>query len=221
VVCFSHRGGSVYTQAWAAYAKEQGALVIQVSADDVPMWNDVDELLPFTPLEKIEPHTFSVSGAVVGVSTLFSDKIEKAWVSIIKKTSKADFWNGLQHEVSKFVRSSPPAFFLGHSEGTILADEASLKFLEIAGHLGIASPAEDFFHGLKWALNKNDEVWLIATSSAAEEFRQKLLALNHTKMSILELPKTESPESMLHSLIVIQLAALSLARKLKVDPDRL
>lgn len=192
-VGFSHRGTNKMVHAALDACRKAGGTGVLVSAEGTG--GD----LASGPLERCEPHTVAVTGAVCAAST---------WL-----TRRAELWkpvfDGSDRPLDSF---DPPTILLGERAGEWVAREAALKLTEMAHWPVRVYGSEEFFHGPSWILTPQDRVWHVATPGDARTSEIKAARRITAEPG-------DGPAGWANALIELQRLALALALKRGVDPD--
>lgn len=191
---FSHRGSNKLVLAALKACKDAGAHRVLVSAEGAG--GD----LVSGPLERCEPHTVGVTGAICAATSWLTRRAE-LWKPV---------WEGQDPELEADVEA--PTVLLGERAGEWTAREAALKLLEMAHHPTRVFGSEEFFHGPSWVLRPEDRVWHVATPGDARTGDIKA----HRRIAA---DVKEGPAAWANALIRLQWLALALAVKRGVDPD--
>jgi fructoselysine-6-P-deglycase FrlB-like protein len=201
---FSHRGKTPHTIDAIQKFKSAGALSILVAGQQAESMAPVDSILKTTPMERCEPHSFSVTGAICALTTLIlGNGISKEWERL---ASEAD----PDLEQCKDQSKKGSQILLGEWEGEWVAREGALKLMEVAKIPVRAYGTEEYFHGPKHSTKESDAVWWVKGSN--DERAKKLNTLKIEYAS-------GSPLGWVSALIQLQWLALGTAINLKVDPD--
>ncbi len=179
---FSHRGKTPWTTGALEKFKSAGAWTALVAGQGIGE-------LQTSPMEKCEPHSISVTGAICAVTTLILGR------SIAQEWGRISQENDPDLEDCKSRAGKGPQVVLGEWEGEWVAREAALKLMEAARIPVRAYGSEEYLHGPKFCEKKSDLVWTIEASL-----------------------KT-SPLDFIRSLVEMQWLALATAINLGVNPD--
>lgn len=203
-IAFSHRGKNKPTLAALELCRRAGAATAFVSAQGAAVPGSADWLLPSGPLERCEPHSIAITGAVCAATTwLLGAEAAAEWRGI---GAQADPDLGACRETV----GEGPTILLGEHVAEWVAREGALKFIEIARHPARALGSEEFFHGTSWGLKPDDRIWHVALPDDARtpeiEARRRLAV-------------GPAPLAWVPALIELQWLALALALNRGEDPD--
>src|ERR1019366_4997320 len=107
-------------------------------------------------LEKVEPHTISLTAAVCAVTTLLSGaKAAEEWEAL-RSIGDPDLEN-VKNRAGK-----GPTLLIGEWEGEWLAREGALKLMEMARLPVRAFGSEEFFHGPKYSVKAGSPIWHVS-----------------------------------------------------------
>lgn len=152
----THRGAKKATLAALELCDRVGAFTIQVSGKGAPVPEVARLGVETSPLEKCEPHTMSMTGAVCAItSMLMGPKALEEWEAL-RSIGEPD----LEHLRDRVGEG--PAVLLGEWEGYWLAREGALKLMEMARLPVRAFGSEDFFHGPRFSVKPDDKIWHIS-----------------------------------------------------------
>lgn len=190
---FSHRGTNKMVHAALDACKKAGASVALISAEGT------GGTISSGPLERCEPHTVAVTGAVCAATS---------WI-----TRRAELWAPVyDREEKRYELSDAPTVLLGERAGEWVAREAALKLMEMAHWPTRVYGSEEFFHGPSWIIKPEDRVWHVATPGDARTTEIK--AARRITADVVD-----GPVGWANALIELQWLALALALKRGVDPD--
>lgn len=213
-IAVTHRGGSAPTRAALQMAKKAGATGLVVCAKNAPSYPEADVVWRTGEIEKIEPHTLALSGAIgVILSGLLGKNIAELWeeetFTLEKVCNEIDVTASayqLQHLSLQWI--------LGEGIGEFLAKEWALKLMEMAALRPIAMSTEAFFHGPKWSAQSSDKVGFVKIE---KDNRTSSVAALSQPVFTVSVPNR--PLGFLEGLLKIQYAALGAAIQLKINPD--
>lgn len=190
---FSHRGTNKMVHAALDACRKAGAAAVLVSAEGT------GGQLCSGPLERCEPHTVAVTGAVCAATSWLTRRPE-LWKPVWEKSDPAP------------QGKEPPTVLLGERAGEWVAREAALKLAEMA-HLPVrVYGSEEWFHGPSWIRSKDDRVWYVQTPGDA---RSGDIKSDRTFAA----QPADGPAGWANALIELQWLALALAESRGVDPD--
>lgn len=205
VFAFTHRAGGGPTIQALELAERLGAFTVQVSAQGVAQHSSAQYLLPTTPLERVEPHTAAVTGAICAVtSLLLGDKCVEEWEALTSLPTPS-------LELCQRRAGKGPAVLLGEWEGEWLAREGALKLMEMARLPVRAFGSEEFFHGPMFSAQPTDSIWHI---SLPKDPRNGDIHATH-QIGVFG----SSPLAWMPALLELQWMALATALNLGVNPD--
>ncbi len=202
---FSHRGTSQATLQAIEACDRAGAFTFMVCGQGVQASERVRFTLPTTPLEEVEPHTASMTGAICAVTTLLIG------------AKAVEEWDALRSigdpDLDVFCRRAGkgPEILLGEWEGEWLAREGALKMMEMARLPVRAFGSEEFFHGPRFSAKEEDAIWHVAL---AKDPRADQIRAQH-RIAVIG----SSPLAWVPALVELQWLALAVATNLGVDPD--
>jgi fructoselysine-6-P-deglycase FrlB-like protein len=205
---FSHRGRTAATRKALEVCDRAGAFTILVAAKNVEQDEFTRFLLPTIELEKVEPHTVSLTSAVCAVTTL------------LLGTKAAEEWEALRSigdpslETVQARAGKGPTLLIGEWEGEWLAREGALKLMEMARLPVRAFGSEEFFHGPQFSRTDDDTIWYIHHPKDA---RANEALLEHPKHRISIFGA--SPLAWVPALVELQWLALGTAVNRGVNPD--
>ncbi|HUP56614.1 MAG TPA: hypothetical protein VM598_04120 [Bdellovibrionota bacterium] len=204
-MAFSHRGRTGATLQALEQCQQAGAFGILVAGQGAP--NEVArQHLQTSPLEKVEPHTMSVTGAIAAVtSLLLGGSLLEEWDYLATRCADFDL-DRMRERAGK-----GPAVLVGEWEGEWIAREGALKLMEMAKLPVRAFSTEEFFHGPRHSLGKGS-VWHCEThrDQRGPELKSPLRVSVSTSTAISWVP----------ALVELQWLALATALNLGVDPDK-
>lgn len=204
-VGLSHRGRNKLTLDALEICARSGAFTILVSAQGVAEPERADLILEAGPLEKCEPHSIAITGAVCAATTL------------LLGAQAAAEWNALSQMDDPNLQQcaetvgSGPTIILGEHVAEWVAKEGALKFIEVCRTPVRAYGSEEFFHGTSWMLTPEDRTWHVSLPNDPR---------NSTILADKRLPVSgDTPLAWVPALVQLQWYALALALNLGVDPD--
>lgn len=204
-IAVTHRGSPGPTLDALKFAKSRGAQTAVTVSKEVNLGKDFGPVLSTTEIEKVEPHTFSLTGAVLAVTTALAPlEFVPLWNKEIEKPNP-----NLADLTSRFQKS--PTVLLGEGIGETLAKEAHLKLIEMASVIARPYNSEHYFHGPHFAHSPQDKVWWFET--AKDPRKSRIKALNQWTVD------ESSRLGFMDTLVSLQWSALALALNLKQNPD--
>ncbi|RYZ71183.1 MAG: hypothetical protein EOP09_05000 [Proteobacteria bacterium] len=205
VFAFTHRGSAGPTIQAMELADRMGAFTVQVSGFGVVQHPSAQYLLPTVPLERVEPHTAAVTGAICAVtSLLLGTKCIEEWDALTSiPTPDLD-------RLRKRAGTGP-SVILGEWEGEWLAREAALKITEMARVPVRAYGSEEYFHGPVFAQSEQDNIWHV---SLPKDPRNDAI-----KSSLQVGVFGSSPLAWMPALLELQWLSLAVALNRGMDPD--
>jgi fructoselysine-6-P-deglycase FrlB-like protein len=205
VFAFTHRASGGPTIQALEVADRLGAFTVQVSAQGIAQHHSAQYLLPTTPLERVEPHTAAVTGAICAVtSLLLGDKCVEEWEALTSLPTPS-------LDLCRRRAGKGPSILIGEWEGEWLAREGALKLMEMARLPVRAYGSEEFFHGPMFSATDRDVVWHI---SLPKDPRNDQIRAAH-QIGVFG----SSPLAWMPALLELQWMALATALNLGVDPD--
>lgn len=204
-IAVTHRGSPGPTLEALKFAKSRGSKTAVTVSKDVKFGNELGPVLATTEIEKVEPHTFSLTGAVLATTTALSPDV---FVPLWKK--EVERANPTLSQLSSQQKTSPTVL-LGEGIGETLAKEAHLKLIEMASVVARPYSSEHYFHGPHFAHEASDKMWWFDTKNDPRKTRIKAIQQWTVDES--------SPLGFLDTLVSLQWNALALALNLKQNPD--
>lgn len=202
---FTHRGGSEVTRRAAELCHRHSAFTIQVSGVGAPVSEYARFALTTSPMEQVEPHTMSVSGAVcAATSLLLGIKVFEEW-DALRSLGDPNL------EMMRERAGQGPSVLVGEWEGEWLAREGALKLMEMARLPVRAFGSEEFIHGPRHSVGAKDPIWHIALSH--DERTNEIDAAHRIGVA------GASPLAWVPALLQLQWLALAVALNRGVDPD--
>ena len=204
----SHRGQTPVTLKALELCRKSGAFTVLVTGSGVSSPFQPDLLVPTCEVEKCEPHTIGMTGAVCAVTVL------------LLGSAAADTWKAISEMPDPDLSScrsktgEGPSILLGEWEGEWIAHEISLKLLEMAGVRALAYGSEEYFHGPAASalrFGRKDQLWYV---SAKEDLRGAQIQAQ-LKTSF----ESRKPLAWLPALVEFQWMSLAVALNLGVNPD--
>ena len=205
VFAFSHRGKSKPTNVALEACERAGAFTVLVAGQGVEGPDYARFVLPTTSLERCEPHTLSVTGAICAVTTLMIG------------AKAAEEWDALRSfptpDLDRYRERAGkgPSVLMGEWEGEWLAREGALKLMEMARLPVRVFGSEEYFHGPRFSTKPSDSIWHIAMPKDSRtpeiETAQRIEVLG------------ASPLAWVPALIELQWLALAVALNRGVNPD--
>ncbi len=210
---FTHRGRTPLTLQALEISRRAGAFCVLVSGQGTELppesvMQAPDLVLHTSPLEKVDPHTVSVTSAICAVTTLLLPaRAAEEWDAL---TSVGDpNLENLRKRVGQ-----GPSILLGEWEGEWLAREGALKLMEIARVQARAFSSEEFFHGPDKSMGPDQGIWHI---QIPEDGRTQDIARLKPQHEIGIYGG--SALAWIPALVELQWAALAVALNRGVDPD--
>lgn len=201
----THRGSKGPTLAALEYCDRVGAFTVMVTAKGVQIPEFARLSVETTPLEKCEPHTMSMTGAVCAItSMLMGPKAHEEWEAL-RSIGEPDL------DQMRNRAGEGPAVLLGEWEGYWLAREGALKLMEMARLPVRAFGSEDFFHGPRFSVKPGDKIWHI---SMPKDPRNDEIKADH-QIGIFG----ASPLAWVPALVELQWLSLATALNVGVNPD--
>ena len=205
VFAFTHRASGGPTMQALELADRLGAFTVQVSAQGVEQHLCAQYLLPTVPLERVEPHTAAVTGAICAVtSLLLGDRCVEEWEALTSLPTPS-------LDLCRRRAGKGPQVLVGEWEGEWLAREGALKLMEMARLPVRAFGSEEFFHGPMFSTKADDPIWHI---SLPKDPRNDQIRSSH-QVGVFG----SSPLAWMPALLELQWMALATALNLGVDPD--
>ncbi len=201
-VAFSHRGKTPPTLAALERCRRAGAATAMICAAGAAQSRCADTVLATGPVERCEPHTSGMTGAVcAATSWLGGREAAAAWQRLAAAPDP---------DLAAFRRDAgeAPDVVVGHGAGRWVAREGALKFVEMARRPVCAFDSEEYFHG--WAFARAGAVvWHVA---APQDPRAQLVSARRFAVS---------PEALgwVEALVQLQWLALAFALERGLDPD--
>lgn len=206
---FSHRGKNKPTLASLQMCKEAGAFTMFVAAKGAADPSKVDLLVEAGPLERAEPHSHAITGAVCAATTLFmGDEAKAEWLSFCAQKDP-------DLVQCRETVGDGPTVILGEHVAEWVAKEGALKFIEMARHPVRAYGTEEFFHGTSWGIKPEDRVWHVALPN---DGRAKDIPGEARVTRTLAI-QGASPLAWMPAMIELQWLGLALALNKGEDPD--
>ena len=202
---FTHRASTGPTLQAMDMCAKAGAFTVMVSAQGVEQPDCAKYALYTSPLERCEPHTMGVSGAVCAVT------------SLLMGTKVMEEWDALRSlgdpDLDKFRDRAGhgPTLLLGEWEGEWLAKEGALKLMEMARLPVRVFGSEEFFHGPRFSLKPEDSIWHVATKK--DQRANDIMAKQRVDIS------GNTPLAWVPALIELQWLSLGTALNLGLNPD--
>jgi glucosamine 6-phosphate synthetase-like amidotransferase/phosphosugar isomerase protein len=201
----SHRGKSASTLNAIAAFERAGAFTVIVSGKGVAVPPGAQLQFETCELEKIEPHTVSMTSAVCAVTTHFMGaKAREEWEML-----GAIGFPALELMQRRVGRG--PAVLVGEWEGEALAREGALKLMEMARLPVRAFGTEEYFHGPHHSMTPDDPIWQVVH---ARDLRAPEIKAAY-RFNI----NGSTPLAWVPTLMEMQIAAVAVAANLGVDPD--
>jgi fructoselysine-6-P-deglycase FrlB-like protein len=208
VFAFSHRGKTGATRKALEICDRAGAFTIIVAAKGVEQSEFARFMLPTVDLEKVEPHTVSLTSAVCAVTTLLiGAKAAEEWEAL-RSIGDPDL-EGLRSRSGQ-----GPTLLMGEWEGEWLAREGALKLMEMARLPVRAFGSEEFFHGPHFSKRDDDSIWYVAHPKDARA-NESCLSGAERKIEMFG----ASPLAWVPALVELQWLALAVALNRGVNPD--
>jgi len=208
VFAFSHRGKTVPTRKALEIADRNGAFTILVAGKGVEQPDHVRFMLPTVELEKVEPHTVSLTSAVCAVTTLLSgQKAAEEWEAL-RSIGDPDL------ETVRSRAGEGPTVLIGEWEGECLAREGALKLMEMARMPVRSFGSEEFYHGPHFSHSDKDVVWYLGHPKDARA-QEPLLTSAKRTISMFG----ASPLAWVPALVELQWLSLGVALNRGINPD--
>jgi len=208
-IAFSHRGKPGPTMAALELFTRVGARTVLIGGDGAQVPKSIGTFVPTGPMERCEPHTMAVSGAVCAGTMLLlvgsaAGSVEDEWGWLA--TMPDPDLNVLRDRVKL-----GPQVLLGEWEGEWLAREGALKLMEMARLPVRTFGSEEFFHGPHFSHAQDASIWHVALprDERAGQIQSSLTVRVAGASSLAWVP----------ALIELQWAALGVALNRGVDPD--
>lgn len=154
VFALSHRGRTPLTLRALELCRSAGAFTTLVAGQGVnsPEW--VNLFLPTCALEKAEPHTQAVTGAICAITcALLGEPAAEEWRRF-SETADPDL-----AVLRESVAGRVPNLLLGEWVGEWLAKEGALKLMEMARLPVRTFGSEEYFHGPHFSSAEKDRIW--------------------------------------------------------------
>jgi fructoselysine-6-P-deglycase FrlB-like protein len=205
---FSHRGATPWTLKALEAFNRAGAFTLMVAAQGAPESEFARFHLPTSPLERVEPHTMAVTGAVCAVTTLISgSRAFEEW-DALRSIGDPDL------DLMRRKAGKGPSVLLGEWEGEWLAHEGALKFMEMARLPVRSFGSEEFFHGPRFSVKSEDPIWHVSLAKDPRNADIDALGPAHrVEVSV------ASPLAWVPALVQLQWLALATALNLENNPD--
>lgn len=201
----SHRGNTPATLAAIEACQRANVFTVLVSGRGVRTPDNVQLQFETCELEKCEPHTVSMTSAVCAVTTHFmGTKAREEWEMLGAIGFPAV-------EIMQRRVGRGPALILGEWEGEVLAREGALKLMEMARLPVRAFGTEEYFHGPRFSVGADDEIWQVV--HAKDQRASEIKAGYRFNIN------GSTPLAWVPTLMEMQWAALAVAANLGVDPD--
>jgi fructoselysine-6-P-deglycase FrlB-like protein len=208
VFAFSHRGKTAATRKALEICERAGAFTVLVAAKGVEQSERVRFMLPTVELEKVEPHTVSLTTAVCAVTTLLIG------------AKAAEEWEALRSigdpgmDTVRARAGQGPTLLIGEWEGEWLAREGALKLMEMARLPVRVFGSEEFYHGPHFSRSDDDRIWYVNHPKDARASEQWLLEAER-KVEMFG----ASPLAWVPALVELQWLALAVALNRGINPD--
>jgi len=210
VFAFSHRGGTPVTRQALKVCDQVGAFPMLVCGKDAPGAREIESarmVLETVEMERVEPHTASVTGAICAVtSLLMGAKAVEEW-DALRSIGNPDL------EYFRVKAGEGPTAIVGEWEAEWIAREGALKFMEMARLPVRAYGTEEYFHGPRQSLGEYERLWHV---SLARDPRNDDLKPDY-RIGVFG----ASPLAWIPALVELQWLALATAFNRGVDPDGL
>lgn len=213
----SHRGKTGATLKALEACARAGAFTLLVAGQDAPGIGELLEgdnvryYLPTSPMERCEPHTISVTGAICAITTL------------LLGTRAVEEWDALRSigdpnlELLKNRAGKGPTTLIGEWEGEWLAKEGALKLMEMARLPVRSFGSEEFFHGPKMSASPDELLWHISMDRDPRNEDVQNLYRSAYRVDV----RGGSPMAWMPALVELQWLALAVAENRGVQPDGL
>jgi fructoselysine-6-P-deglycase FrlB-like protein len=202
----THRGASAVTLQALSLCEQYGAFTVGICAKEVQDLASAHTLIHTSAIEKVEPHTVAVSGAICAATTL------------LMGAKAAEEWDALcslgdpDLDLLRQKAARGPTILLGEWEGEWLAREGALKLMEMAKCPVRAFSSEEFFHGPKLCLQPDDQIWHISLPKDPRAYEIKAAHPIYVSGA--------SPLAWVPALVELQWLALAVALNRGADPDQ-
>jgi fructoselysine-6-P-deglycase FrlB-like protein len=210
VFAFSHRGGTPVTRQALKVCDQVGAFPVLVCGKGAPGAREVESarmVLETVEMERVEPHTASVTGAICAVtSLLMGAKAVEEW-DALRSIGNPDL------EYFRIKAGEGPTAIVGEWEAEWIAREGALKFMEMARLPVRAYGTEEYFHGPRQSLGELERLWHV---SLAKDARNDDLKPDY-RIGVFG----ASPLAWIPALVELQWLALATAFNRGIDPDGL
>jgi fructoselysine-6-P-deglycase FrlB-like protein len=205
---FTHRGTTGATRQALEKCYREGAFTAMVAGKGARESEFARFTLTTCELERCEPHTASVTGAVCAVTSLLLGlKAAEEW-DALRSMGDPDL------ELVRRNAGQGPSVILGEWEGEWLAREGALKLMEMARLPVRAFGSEEFFHGPKMAWGPEEKIWHVSMPRDPREADIDQLKPAH-RVAVFG----SSSLAWMPALIELQWLALGVALNRGVDPD--
>lgn len=205
---FTHRGTSAPTLHGLLLAQRSGAFTIMVSGNGAEVPEHVGYALHTVPMEKAEPHTASMTGAICAVTCfLLGNKAVEEW-DAIRSIGEPDL------DLLRRRCGDGPDVLLGEWEGEWLAREGALKLMEMARLPVRAFGSEEYFHGPCFSCTSETKLWHVSLPKDARNDEINTIRPAHT-IGIFG----STPLAWMPALVELQWLALAVALNRGVNPD--
>lgn len=206
---FTHRAANRPTLDALQLCDRAGAFTILVANRDAPAVESARFFLPTSPLERVEPHTMAVTGAICAVTTLLlGAKAAEEW-DAVRSIGDPDL------ELMRRRAAEGPSVILGEWEGEWLAREGALKLMEMARLPVRAFSTEEYFHGPRFSVASGEPLWHVSLPRDPRAEDVDALKPAH-RISVFG----ASPLAWIPALVELQWLALAVALNRGLDPDR-
>lgn len=154
-VGFSHRAGPGATRSALELCGKVGAYSLLICAEGVENEDFARQVVQTVPMERIEPHTISLTTAICAATTLLQGPRAMEEWDALRTLGEPDL------DTCRERAGQGPTVILGEWEGEWLAREAALKLMEMAKIPVRAYGTEEYFHGPCSSETQNDCLWHI------------------------------------------------------------
>ncbi len=204
-IAITHRGGSRPTLEALDLCEKLGAFTVAVTGQDAKPVEAAKFTLTTVPVEKVEPHSIAVTGAICAITTfLMGAKCIEEWEAL----------RSIGDPNLELLRSrvgQGPTLLLGEYEGEWLAREGALKLMEMARLPVRCFGSEEWFHGPRFSQRKDEVIWHV---SVPKDPRNAEIRADH-QIGIYG----GTPLAWMPALVELQWLALAVALNRGLNPD--
>jgi|GEM_PF-1032510 len=207
---FSHRGGTPVTRQALKICDQVGAFTLLVCGKDAPGAREIENarmIIETVEMERVEPHTASVTGAICAVtSLLMGTKAVEEW-DALRSIGNPDL------DYFRIKAGEGPTAIVGEWEAEWIAREGALKFMEMARLPVRAYGSEEYFHGPRQSLGELERLWHV---SLARDSRNDDLKPDY-RIGVFG----STPLAWIPALVELQWLSLATAFNRGINPDSL